>query len=283
MTREAKQLTKRLAMLMVVVMLSVSFQMPLYAQPSIEGEHTEHVILEKAYRQITTDGAIDFPPDITTDGALGRLPDITTNSAYALIEADKQMVYEGQEEIINYTVEVGQITTSNMLEIELSYDEVQLTFIDAKIELQGNIPIQKEVKDGTFYINFGAVSPQDFNESKKVLNVQFKTSAKLKKGEEINLYLGKCNVVAINEEDETTLYELIDKPEVVTVKVIEQEFSLDINQDGKITLEDLSIAMKYYGIGETDTLWDLAKKCDVTGNGRVDMADLVAISNKKET
>lgn len=271
MTREVKELTKRLAMLMAFVMLSVSFPTPLYAQSSIEGEHTEQAILEKTYRQITTDSAIDFPPDITTD------------SAYALVGADKQTVYEGQEEIINYTVEVGQITTSNMLEIELSYDEEQLTFIDAQVELEGNIPVEQEVKDGTFYINFGTVSPQDFNKTTKVLNVQFKTSTKLKKGEEIDLYIGKCNVVTINEEDETVLHELIDKPQVVTVKVIEQEFSLDINQDGEITLEDLSIAMKYYGVGETDTLWDLAKKCDVTGDGRVDMADLIAISNKKET
>lgn len=271
MTRGAKQIMKKLAMLMTFVMLGVSFQMPLYAQPGVENENAKQAILEKEYRQVTTDGALDM------------LPDVTTDSAYAFIGANKQTVYEGKEEIINYAVEVGQITTSNMLEIELSYDEEQLTFIDAQIELQGNIPIQKEVKDGKFYINFGTIIPQDFNEAKKVLSVQFKTNAKLKKGEEINLYLGKCNAVAINEEDETVLHELIDKPQVVTVKVIGQETSLDINQDGKITLEDLSIAMKYYGIDETDVLWELAKKCDVTGDGRVDMADLVAISNKKET
>lgn len=76
---------------------------------------------------------------------------------------------------------------------------------------------------------------------------------------------------------------MIDKPQVVTVKVIEQGASLDINQDGKITLEDLSIAMKYYGINETDVLWEQAKKCDMTQDGYIDMADLVAISNKKET
>ena len=93
----------------------------------------------------------------------------------------------------------------------------------------------------------------------------------------IQIKLNQCDVVSINDKDETQLIKGLNQPEVITIYVIEEEPTPDINKDGVVTLEDLSIAMKYYSIDSTQDLWDKAKKCDVIQDGIIDMADLIAI------
>lgn len=57
----------------------------------------------------------------------------------------------------------------------------------------------------------------------------------------------------------------------------------DANQDGKVDIVDLAIAMYYYGVEEGNALWENAVACDVTGTGDepdgiVDILDLAFIA-----
>ncbi|MWV44771.1 hypothetical protein GRF59_14215 [Paenibacillus sp. HJL G12] len=53
-----------------------------------------------------------------------------------------------------------------------------------------------------------------------------------------------------------------------------------MNQDGKISIGDLAIAAVHYGKGSSSPDWAQAKKADINGDGKVDIADLAAIASK---
>ncbi|MFC4100247.1 LamG-like jellyroll fold domain-containing protein [Paenibacillus xanthanilyticus] len=52
----------------------------------------------------------------------------------------------------------------------------------------------------------------------------------------------------------------------------------DINEDGKYSIGDLSIAAAQYGKTSTDPNWNNLKKSDVTGDGKIDIEDLARIA-----
>ncbi|TYP79842.1 LamG-like jellyroll fold domain-containing protein [Paenibacillus methanolicus] len=52
----------------------------------------------------------------------------------------------------------------------------------------------------------------------------------------------------------------------------------DINEDGKYSIGDLSIAAAHYGKSSADSNWNSIKKSDVTGDGRIDIEDLARIA-----
>jgi hypothetical protein len=47
---------------------------------------------------------------------------------------------------------------------------------------------------------------------------------------------------------------------------------------GKITIRDLSLIAKYYGVADDDVKWDEIRNADVIGNGRIDIVVLAAVA-----
>ena len=65
---------------------------------------------------------------------------------------------------------------------------------------------------------------------------------------------------------------------MAAVTSINQWYSIfDLNQDGVVDLRDISIAMMYYMAEEGDANWAVAKIADVSGDGVVDIEDLIQI------
>jgi hypothetical protein len=52
--------------------------------------------------------------------------------------------------------------------------------------------------------------------------------------------------------------------------------SVDVNEDGKVSLVDLVILAKAYGSKEGDVNWD--SRCDIDNNGVVGLSDLVMLA-----
>lgn len=63
-------------------------------------------------------------------------------------------------------------------------------------------------------------------------------------------------------------------------KVINPPSSVDLNEDGKISIGDLAIAAAHYGKDTSSPDWNQAKQADVNGDGKVDISDLAAIAKK---
>ncbi|RED52780.1 cohesin domain-containing protein [Cohnella phaseoli] len=56
--------------------------------------------------------------------------------------------------------------------------------------------------------------------------------------------------------------------------------STDINQDGKVTIGDLSIVAAHYGKDSSSPDWLQVKKADINGDGKIDILDLAAVAKK---
>ncbi|MBP1990854.1 DUF4838 domain-containing protein [Paenibacillus eucommiae] len=54
----------------------------------------------------------------------------------------------------------------------------------------------------------------------------------------------------------------------------------DINQDGRVTVGDLSIVAAHYGKDSSSPDWQQVKKADINGDGKIDILDLAAVARK---
>ena len=55
--------------------------------------------------------------------------------------------------------------------------------------------------------------------------------------------------------------------------------TFDVNADGAVTIDDVTMAQSFYRAAEGGENWEEAKKADVNADGVVDLRDLVEISN----
>ncbi|MBP1988743.1 DUF4838 domain-containing protein [Paenibacillus eucommiae] len=55
---------------------------------------------------------------------------------------------------------------------------------------------------------------------------------------------------------------------------------VDINQDGKVTVGDLSFVAAHYGKNSSSPDWQQVKKADINGDGKIDILDLAAVAKK---
>ncbi|RAV21323.1 DUF4838 domain-containing protein [Paenibacillus contaminans] len=54
----------------------------------------------------------------------------------------------------------------------------------------------------------------------------------------------------------------------------------DINQDGKVSIGDLSFVAAHYGKDSSSPNWEQVKKADINGDGKIDILDLAAVAKK---
>lgn len=265
MINNSKSLMKRIAFLLCLMLSMVSMKTPLLARNYEENDPFASIILEETPIQVTTEGGYELTP-LTTP-----------QSVEVKWSALEETVQATTGSMIQLELEVGGVSHINLFELELEYDESQIIYVEETLSLEGSILISKEIKDGKVKLVFGTNKVQDLQHRKKVIEFKFKTQSQLQEGDTIQIKLKQCNMITINEADETQMIEGINQSKIVTIYVIEEEPTPDLNKDGIVTLEDLSIAMKYYSKDSTQTLWEKAKKCDVVQDERIDMADLIAI------
>ncbi|MEG2546639.1 MAG: dockerin type I repeat-containing protein, partial [Niameybacter sp.] len=188
-------------------------------------------------------------------------------------------IQAGQENKVSYTVNLENLEDVNVYEIALTYNPDQLTITNTQLELPSGVKIDTSNKYGKMSVTFGTTDIKDLLETTPVLSFHFKTKGNIQEGDKVKVELETVKVVSIDEEDQTTLHTIVGTSS--DSEAGGKPAGSDINGDGKVTIEDLSIAMKYYMVASTDDNWDKAKKCDVNGDGQIDLADLIAISSKR--
>lgn len=188
-------------------------------------------------------------------------------------------VEAGVKKDMSYIVNVGNLKDVNMFEITLTYDPNQLKFDESFISLTKGVKIQETNKRGKLNVTFGTADVKDLIDLTSIIQLDFKTSATIKEGEKVKVELETVKAVSIDENDKTTLHTIIG--ESVDNEASGKPAGPDINGDKQVTIEDLSIAMKYYMTDSKSENWEKAKKCDINGDGVVDLSDLIAISAKR--
>lgn len=278
MIKYSKQVSKRLAMILCIVLISTGVSYPIIAYDDLttKGEYTS----SKDYRDLQSQiiHQLEIEDSVTTGSAIEMIPTTTPQSIDVRFYADQAIVQATTEAMIQINIDIGSIEEVNAFEVEIGYDSNQLTYIEETLPLEESLLINKEDEDGMIKIQFGTLKSQELQDGKRVVQMKFKTKDDLQAGEEIMIKLNQCDVSTINELDETQIYHGIIAPKVLVIQVVKEGASVDINKDGKVDLEDLSIAIKYYGSNHTQDIWEKAKKCDVIPDGMIDMKDLVEIN-----
>lgn len=219
---------------------------------------------------------------VNPDGLKASINVIVQEQGMAAPEATLTMegkIQAGVSNRVTYTVNVANLEDVNVYEVALTYDPNQLTITNAPLELPTGVKIQTSNKPGKIKVTFGTTDIQDLLESTPIISFDFKTSTSIKEGDKVKVELETVKAVSIDEQDQTTLHTIIGS--ISDNEASGKPAGTDINGDGDVTLEDLSIAMKYYMTDKDSTNWDKAKKCDVNADGVIDLADLIAISAKR--
>lgn len=219
---------------------------------------------------------------VNPDGMKASIHVIVQEQGMAAPEATLTMegkIQAGVESRVTYTVNLANLENVNVYEIALNYDPTQLSITNAPLELPSGVKIQTTNKPGKIKVTFGTTTVRDLLETTPVISFEFKTKKDISEGDKVQVELETVKVVSIDDDDKTTLYTILGATS--DNEASGKPAGADINGDGKVTLEDLSIAMKYYMVDSTSEIWNRAKKCDINGDSVIDLADLIAISAKR--
>ena len=186
-------------------------------------------------------------------------------SASIGIDKDKIAV-EDDDKTVTCTVSVSDVIGANAFDARLSYDSNVFEAAEVKSVANGTAVSVDKSTDGVARLVIGTEG--SISGTADVMQVVLKVKDDAKTGL-TQVALDSLNTaVSISDGSFEGLLTLSDSTK--DVQVISYRERADLNNDGKVTLSDLSIALKYYRSENAEY--------DVDLSGTVDTADLVIIS-----
>lgn len=186
-------------------------------------------------------------------------------SASIGIDKDKIAV-EDDDKTVTCTVSVSDVIGANAFDARLSYDPNVFEAAEVKSVANGTAVSVDKSTDGVARLVIGTEG--SISGTADVMQVVLKVKDDAKTGL-TQVALDSLNTaVSISDGSFEGLLTLSDSTK--DVQVISYRERADLNNDGKVTLSDLSIALKYYRSENAEY--------DVDLSGTVDTADLVIIS-----
>jgi hypothetical protein len=177
-----------------------------------------------------------------------------------------------------YTVTLANVSTgTNMIDVSAKFDPAKLAYVNSKIEIAGASFLSGPTYNaatGEYSATIALLSQGALftaGAAKPILTVNFNATAA--SGE----IVGALTAVSIKEVTSPTSVVTVDcvlsPSNAVTAFV-----PFDVNGDGKINMDDISLIIFNYYLAKTgDAKWDAAKAFDVNGDGIVDLIDLMII------
>ena len=184
-----------------------------------------------------------------------------------------ELIVKEQEDTVEYTVSFNNILNTNAFETALSYDESQLELVSVESCLENTIFTDIATENGVSDVMVGVTAPFSADTATDVVKYTFR----LKEGvdvDQVTVKLTKADTVQVLTDGETVDSEdvtsTILKGEATTIIHSYQKAS-DVNEDGEVTLADLSIALMYYQTSEAS--------CDINLDGVVNTLDYIIIAS----
>lgn len=184
-----------------------------------------------------------------------------------------ELIVKEQEDTVEYTVSFNNILNTNAFETALSYDESQLELVSVESCLENTIFTDVATENGVSDVMVGVTAPFSADTATDVVKYTFR----LKEGvdvDQVTVKLTKADTVQVLTDGETVDSEdvtsTILKGEATTIIHSYQKAS-DVNEDGEVTLADLSIALMYYQTSEAS--------CDINLDGVVNTLDYIIIAS----
>ena len=177
------------------------------------------------------------------------------------------------DDTLEYTVSFDNITNANAFETALEYDESVMELVKVESCLEDTLYVDEKTENGVSDYIIGTKTAISSDEKMDVVKYTFK----LKEGaqaDNVAVTLTKADTVNLeNTDNDATADDIkasIIKDTVNTV-IYSYEDASDINNNGKVTLADLSVALTYYQLTE--------KSCDINLDGVVNALDYVIITS----
>lgn len=174
---------------------------------------------------------------------------------------------------LEYTVSFDNIANANAFETALTYDESVMELVSVESLLANTVYTDAKTENGISDFILGVQSPMEMTEKTDVVKYVFRLKEGVK-AESVTVELTKADTVDVLPGDTGTTSEdvkaFIVDGQVNTV-IYSYEAASDINNDGTVTLADLSVAVAYYQTAESS--------CDINLDGVVNTLDYVIITS----
>lgn len=176
-------------------------------------------------------------------------------------------------DMIEYTVSFDNIANANAFETALTYDESVMELVSVESLLGNTVYTDAKTENGVSDFILGVQNPMEMTEKTDVVKYVFRLKEGVK-AETVTVELTKADTVDVLTGDTGTTSEdvkaFIVNGQVNTV-IYSYEAASDINNDGTVTLADLSVAVAYYQTAESN--------CDINLDGVVNTLDYVIITS----
>ena len=176
-------------------------------------------------------------------------------------------------DMIEYTVSFDNIANANAFETALTYDESVMELVSVESLLGNTVYTDAKTENGVSDFILGVQNPMEMTEKTDVVKYVFRLKEGVK-AESLTVELTKADTVDVLTGDTGTTSEdvkaFIVNGQVNTV-IYSYEAASDINNDGTVTLADLSVAVAYYQTAESN--------CDINLDGVVNTLDYVIITS----
>lgn len=174
---------------------------------------------------------------------------------------------------LEYTVSFDNIANANAFETALTYDESVMELVSVESLLANTVYTDAKTENGISDFILGVQSPMEMTQKTDVVKYVFRLKEGVK-AESVTVELTKADTVDVLAGDTGTTSEdvkaFIVDGQVNTV-IYSYEAASDINNDGTVTLADLSVAVAYYQTAESS--------CDINLDGVVNTLDYVIITS----
>lgn len=177
------------------------------------------------------------------------------------------------DDTLEYTVSFDNITNANAFETALEYDESVMELVKVESCLEDTLYVDEKTENGVSDYIVGTKTAISSDEKMDVVKYTFK----LKEGaqaDNVAVTLTKADTVNLENTDNGATADDIKASiikDTVNTVIYSYEDASDINNDGKVTLADLSVALTYYQLTE--------KSCDINLDGIVNALDYVIITS----
>jgi len=218
--------------------------------------------------------------DGVTDSNIGTVsvtitPELTANSTTLTTEGSS--VPAGTE----FKVRYGLSSVSEAVygqDIQLDYDAAVMEFVSARslIEDVAIVEIVKEPQGKLRLIVASQGSAHAITGSAQVAELTFRAKHISQPAEGV---ISITSAALGNDQGDEKLADLSSIRIQITSGGTGGN-STDINQDGKVTIGDLSIMAAHYGKDSSSPDWPQVKKADINGDGKIDILDLAAVAKK---
>ncbi len=165
-------------------------------------------------------------------------------SAVSGIDGPEEVVADDVE-TVDYTVSYDRLVNANAFKAEVEYDEDVLEFVGVESELNGVLVNSSDAKDGVATAIIGIDSAITSESTVDALKFVFKIKDDAKAGDTTIKLINSQTVTSIDENNSIDVTAIIENDTVIT-NIYTYKSGADLNEDGVITLADLSIALNYY-------------------------------------